>query len=525
TGGTAANGKSRHDKGVEPAGLSSDPWLMNGNGNVTAGNFIGTTNSLPLSFKTNNSERMQITSAGGVGIGGIPTDPATRLYVSGGEMLLDNSQGFWIKDSVGTKKRALAADAINVLRLGSGGNFGFNRIDFDLGNVGTAMTLINGRLGIGTVSPDRSLTLGNTAGANYMNVKDGTREILMGVDSGGGIISTMTNHDLSFRAGANSEKMRIVSNGNVGIGTASPLERLDVASGRLHIGGACGGAISNVQGAYLSWNHLCGAGETDFINHRGLGAGGFAFMNSTTGSSLSTLMFLSGAGNLGIGTTNPAAKLHISDLSLPKMLFTNTTFGKDYSMRIDGFGFIVKDESSGTDLLSFIDDEIRAAVPLALLADRTRIAGFDDAGCHHFGPAPDTDLAFGICKRNDGTYDFRVNGVKNFVQAHPTDPTKEIVYVSLEGPEAGTYIRGTAKLSKGEAVVKLPEYFSLVTNDDGMTVQLTPRGKWLQLYTVSSNASQIIVRAEGGETGDFDYLVQGVRKGYENHQPIQPKRN
>ncbi|WP_216068995.1 phage tail-collar fiber domain-containing protein [Acinetobacter ursingii] len=33
------------------------------------------------------------------------------------------------------------------------------------------------------------------------------------------------------------------------------------------------------QGAYVSWNKSEGQGETDFINHRGLGAGGFRFYN------------------------------------------------------------------------------------------------------------------------------------------------------------------------------------------------------------------------------------------------------
>jgi hypothetical protein len=119
--------------------------------------------------------------------------------------------------------------------------------------------------------------------------------------------------------------------------------------------------------------------------------------------------------------------------------------------------------------------------------------------------------------------DLQVRGKKSFVQAHPTDSTKEIVYVSLEGPEAGTYIRGTAKLVNGEAVLNLPEHFSLVTNDEGLTVQLTPRGEWLQLYLVKTSTKQIIVREASGKSGQFDYLVQGIRKGFENHQVIRDK--
>jgi hypothetical protein len=111
-----------------------------------------------------------------------------------------------------------------------------------------------------------------------------------------------------------------------------------------------------------------------------------------------------------------------------------------------------------------------------------------------------------------------------FVEDHPQDPTTEIVYVCLEGPEAGTYIRGTAQLINGEAVINLPEHFSFVTNDEGLTVQLTPVGEWLQLYVVEKGAQQFIVREANGKSGRFDYLVQGVRKGYENHQVIRDKK-
>jgi hypothetical protein len=90
---------------------------------------------------------------------------------------------------------------------------------------------ILGKLGVGTSSPDRTLTIANATGANYMNLKDGAREILMGVDAGGGILSVMSNHDLSLRTGFNSEKMRITAGGSVGIGTSNPVSgTLDVRS-------------------------------------------------------------------------------------------------------------------------------------------------------------------------------------------------------------------------------------------------------------------------------------------------------
>ncbi len=119
--------------------------------------------------------------------------------------------------------------------------------------------------------------------------------------------------------------------------------------------------------------------------------------------------------------------------------------------------------------------------------------------------------------------DLDVLGTKNFVQVHPADSAKEIVYVSFEGPEAGTYMRGTAQLINGEAIINLPEHFSIVTSDEGLTVQLTPFDEWLQLYVVQKSAKQIIVREANSKNGRFDYLLQGVRKGYENHQVIRTR--
>ncbi len=83
---------------------------------------------------------------------------------------------------------------------------------------------------------------------------------------------------------------------------------------------------------------------------------------------------------------------------------------------------------------------------------------------------------------------------------------------------------GTAQLVNGEAVIELPEHFGLVTAEEGLTVVLTPLGEWLQLYVVQKRTKQLIVREVRGKTGQFDYLVQGVRKGYEDHRVIQEKQ-
>ncbi len=74
---------------------------------------------------------------------------------------------------------------------------------------------------------------------------------------------------------------------------------------------------AGTQGAWIGWNALTGGtGETDFINNKGGGTGGFAFMNQAPGSSTrSTLMMITGGGAVGIGTTSPGADLEVSGTS------------------------------------------------------------------------------------------------------------------------------------------------------------------------------------------------------------------
>ena len=107
---------------------------------------------------------------------------------------------------------------------------------------------------------------------------------------------------------------------------------------------------------------------------------------------------------------------------------------------------------------------------------------------------------------------------KQFVDPHPTNPTKTIHYVSLEGPEAGTYFRGTARTVQGHAVIEVPDHFRWVTQEEGMTVQLTPVGELAMMAVISQDLSRIVVRSSRDVT--FHYLVQGIRPAYRDFRPV-----
>ncbi len=107
------------------------------------------------------------------------------------------------------------------------------------------------------------------------------------------------------------------------------------------------------------------------------------------------------------------------------------------------------------------------------------------------------------------------SGTKSFVQPHPTDASKELRFVCLEGNESGTYFRGKSSIAGGIAVIDVPEEFRLVSETENITVQVTPRGPAM-LWVEQESLDQIVVR--GSSDVDFDYFVNGVRRGFADHQ-------
>jgi hypothetical protein len=117
--------------------------------------------------------------------------------------------------------------------------------------------------------------------------------------------------------------------------------------------------------------------------------------------------------------------------------------------------------------------------------------------------------------------------VKNFRVPNPNQPGTEIVYASVEGPEAAAYVRGTASLISGKAVINLPDHFRAVAVEEGITVQVTPLSSNSKGLAVVKKSLQegisIQELADGQGNYDFDYHIVAVRKGYEDYQVIQPE--
>lgn len=118
----------------------------------------------------------------------------------------------------------------------------------------------------------------------------------------------------------------------------------------------------------------------------------------------------------------------------------------------------------------------------------------------------------------------RGSGAKNFVQNHPEDPALQVVYAAIEGDEVATYTRGRAQLADGVARVRLGETFRLVTNPDfGLTAHLTARGEPVALAIEELGTDRLVVRGPAGSAAAFDYLVQGLRIGFEDAPVVREK--
>ncbi|RMG45345.1 MAG: hypothetical protein D6719_00375, partial [Candidatus Dadabacteria bacterium] len=110
---------------------------------------------------------------------------------------------------------------------------------------------------------------------------------------------------------------------------------------------------------------------------------------------------------------------------------------------------------------------------------------------------------------------------KSFVSPHPADPSLQIRYVSLEGGEHGTYFRGTEQLINGKAIIKVPEHFRLVTQPEGLTVQVTPLGP-ASLWIEEKSLDRIVVA--GDSDVKFDFWVNGRRAGFDTFNPIETNK-
>src|SRR5207244_175613 len=72
--------------------------------------------------------------------------------------------------------------------------------------------------------------------------------------------------------------------------------------------------------------------------------------------------------------------------------------------------------------------------------------------------------------------------------------------------------------------IAVPESFRLVSDQDGLTVQITPIGLVVNVAVLSADLNTIVVHSSVKEL-QFYYLVNGVRKAFKDWDPITENRH
>ena len=290
---------------------------------------------LRFGAKTNVSDstivdRVTFTHDGKVGIG--TTDPTQKLDVNG--HITGDTYGF----------RSDSPNRWYHFDHFTGGNFiGRGNLDhtslYDASKL--SMVWKAGNVGIGTTNPGAKLHIYGDGPA--LQVEDNSGPVAK-VYAGDTEVQfgSWSNHPVRFNAGA-SEKMRITVDGNVGIGTTSPQRNLDIYD----TGGSCAQRIwaisdqalgtASMTGAWTEYgvkiapgadggyftaddvpdyNYTVGIDSTDATGNGGVNFPKFKFGYSQQkwsgpGDVDKDIMVLQPNGNVGIGTTNTQATLHI----------------------------------------------------------------------------------------------------------------------------------------------------------------------------------------------------------------------
>lgn len=142
------------------ANITND-WHLAGNTGIIASNFIGTTNAENFIIKTNNLERLRITTLGKVGIGTI--SPSASLHLVGNDGFISQGTfGSGIIPATGTGTRLMWYPKKAAFRVGYVASTQWD--DINIGNYSFASGISSQAKGIGAVAMGQLCSAGDSCG-------------------------------------------------------------------------------------------------------------------------------------------------------------------------------------------------------------------------------------------------------------------------------------------------------------------------------------------------------------------------
>ena len=224
---------------------------------------------------TSGVERMRIDSSGNLGLGN--SSPTTDSLAGNGGLVIGNgsgNKGITIYGSTTSQQNIAFTDTSSsqqgLIQYDHSGDY--MRL-FTSSSERLRITS-DGKLGLGTSSPDHKLHLEESDTTSvFLKTENTAGALLVGNNSSGNsfVSSQTSGKDLLFET-ANTERMRLDSNGNLGLGTSS------VTNSRLQIKGA-----NNTTNAYSDGLKVTSNNETVFTQYNWNGINGDTGLSFATG--------------------------------------------------------------------------------------------------------------------------------------------------------------------------------------------------------------------------------------------------
>jgi hypothetical protein len=338
------------------------------------------------------SERMRITEAGNVGIG--TSSPESKFHVVGSEIRLTGAAS---KASMNLRSSSGAASWIHFTEVSvadrylighatGSADLVFRSNSFDFSSGTERMRLdSSGNLGLG-VTPSawsgKAFDLGTTSGLCNVTGTGGTFLTNNSYNNGTNWIYKNTNPASAYaqlspgthawynaasgtagNAITFTQAMTLDASGRLGIGSTSPATKLHIVQTTDNNTDGVRVARSSNTAQYGMFSNYGGATWLTAVDTAGLGNNITVFNRSANGSTFTESMRIDSSGNLGIGTSSPAAKL---DVASEIRVTSGSNIGR---LLTDGSNFYV-----GT----------RANIPMRFESNSTTQAILDTSGNFQF---------------------------------------------------------------------------------------------------------------------------------------------